>query len=220
MVDFVGKLDGALLKAGEVVTLRRIAPDPVGDTYIAATVSCRAAVRVGKSPGDLVDPDMGDVSVVLSPTGLAAFGVPQLFDLVEAQGETVGVKSVSPIYIGTELVRINLVARGGAEILDQQVTILRAAYTENDLGEQVATWVPLTTVWASKTDIRDSERFAAQEVASTITTRFRFRWSSLVADVTPEDRATCEDREYEIVAVKEIGRREGLELTASARAER
>jgi SPP1 family predicted phage head-tail adaptor len=81
----------------------------------------------------------------------------------------------------------------------------------------ILTWATLATVWASRQDIRDSERVAAQEVGADITTRFQIRYSSEVAGVNPKDRINFDGSIYEIVAVKEIGRREGLELTAAAR---
>lgn len=105
--------------------------------------------------------------------------------------------------------------------MDRRITILRAATTENDFGEAVTSWSDLVTVWAAKEDIRDGERFRAQEVAADITTRFRIRWSGAVDGVTPRDRVREErpfgERTYNIVSCKEIGRREGIEITASAR---
>jgi SPP1 family predicted phage head-tail adaptor len=103
--------------------------------------------------------------------------------------------------------------------LDRRITIERYSSTINDLGEEVGTWAPLATVWAAKSDIRDSERFVAQQVNSTITTRFQIRWLSKIADVNAKDRLSHGGRLYGIVAVKEIGRREGLEITAAARSD-
>jgi SPP1 family predicted phage head-tail adaptor len=106
-----------------------------------------------------------------------------------------------------------------ASSLDRRITIRRATYTTNDFGEAVPTWADLATVWASKEDIRDGERFAAQEVAASITTRFRIRYSNVVCDVSPKDRVVFGGRVYNIMAVKEIRRREGLEITAAARSD-
>lgn len=103
--------------------------------------------------------------------------------------------------------------------LDRRITIERYSSTINDLGEEVGAWAPLATVWAAKTDIRDSERFVAQQVNSTITTRFRTRYLSKIADVDPKDRLIAAGRYYGIFSVKEIGRREGLEITAAARSD-
>jgi SPP1 family predicted phage head-tail adaptor len=76
------------------------------------------------------------------------------------------------------------------------------------------------TVWASKEDIKDGERYAAQEVGAEVTTRFRIRWSDAVKNFDPRGRVLFDGRTYSISAVKELGRREGLEITAAARAER
>lgn len=102
---------------------------------------------------------------------------------------------------------------------DRRITIERYSSTINDFGEEVGEWVTLATVWASKTDIRDSERWLAQQVSSTITTRWRTRYLTKIADVNAKDRLTHGALLYGIVAVKEIGRREGLEITAAARSD-
>ncbi len=103
--------------------------------------------------------------------------------------------------------------------LDRRVTIERATMADDGFG-QTPTWAELATVWASRRDVSDAERFASGEVSAQITTRFRIRWSSVVAGIDPRDRLICEGRTYDIAAVKEIGRREGLEITAAARADR
>lgn len=101
--------------------------------------------------------------------------------------------------------------------LDRRITIERYTETRDAFNNPVQTWATLTTVWAAVEHIRDSERWAAQEVGATATMRFQIRYSSTVADVSPLDRVVYEGRAYDIAGVKEIGRREGLELTASAR---
>lgn len=103
--------------------------------------------------------------------------------------------------------------------LDRRITISRATESRDASNNVVSTWSDLTTVWASRQDIRDSERIAAQEVGAEITTRFQIRWSSVVSGVTPKDRISFAGRVYDIVAVKETARRAWLEITASARAE-
>lgn len=100
--------------------------------------------------------------------------------------------------------------------LDRRITIERATTTTDDFGADTQTWAPLATVWASYKPISDSERMRAAEVGATITARFQIRWGH---DVDVEDRLIFEGRVMSIVAVKEIGRREGQELTAAGRAE-
>lgn len=100
--------------------------------------------------------------------------------------------------------------------LDRRITIERFTATVDDFGEEVKSWAPLRTVWANVTPISDGERWRAGEVGATVTTRFAIRWG---AGVGVEDRIVFDGRVYDVVGVKEIGRREGQEITASARAE-
>ncbi len=104
--------------------------------------------------------------------------------------------------------------RAGA--LDRRVT-LRAKSLANDAsGQAIETWADLATVWAEKRDLRGREYLAAQAVNAEVETLFRIRWRS---DVTPANRLTYDGKDYDIAAVAEIGRREGLELRCTARAD-
>jgi SPP1 family predicted phage head-tail adaptor len=101
------------------------------------------------------------------------------------------------------------------------VTLERASVTQDPgSGENVETWATLAAdVFAEKHDVSDGERVAAAEVSATITTRFQISWADEYSDLNPTDRLVCDGRTYDIWAVKEIGYREDLEITASARAE-
>ena len=103
--------------------------------------------------------------------------------------------------------------------LDRRLTIRRATYAPNSFNEPVATWSDLVTVWAGKRDASASESYRAQEVGAQISVRFTIRWSSQVADVNPRDRVVCEGREYDITAVRDVGRRDWREIDGVARAE-
>jgi len=104
--------------------------------------------------------------------------------------------------------------------LDRRIVIQRASTSTDAFNEPVETFADLATVWASAKPVRDSERLANGQTLADISYRFVIRYSSTVADVNPKDRITFDDRTFDINAVKEIGRREGLEITATARAER
>lgn len=104
--------------------------------------------------------------------------------------------------------------------LDRRITIERLSVGRDALNNQTESWSPLVSGWpASKMEIRDSERVAAAERGAEVTTRFQIRHSSEVEDVDAKDRIVFDGRTYDIVAVKEIGRREGIEITAAARAD-
>ena len=104
-----------------------------------------------------------------------------------------------------------------AGALDRRVQVRRAGLVDDGFG-QVEAWADHgAPVWAAKKDISDGERFRALAVAANVTTRFQLRLSAFTAGITPADRLVCEGREYDISGIKEIGRRVGLEVTATAR---
>lgn len=100
---------------------------------------------------------------------------------------------------------------------DRRIVIQRATTSTNAFGEEIPTWATLATVWAKRTPVMDGERWRAGEVAATITERFLINWSSTVASVSAKDRISYNSRIYDIAGVKEIGRRESIEITAAAR---
>jgi SPP1 family predicted phage head-tail adaptor len=103
--------------------------------------------------------------------------------------------------------------------LDRRITIRRAVMAPNAFNELVATWIDLATVWAGRRDASATESYRAQEVGAQITTRFTIRWSPDVAGVDPKDRLRFEGRDYDITAVRDVGRRQWREIDAVARAE-
>ena len=100
---------------------------------------------------------------------------------------------------------------------DRHVTIERAAEIDDGFTKVEGRYAPWKRFWARKTDVSDVERTRAAENGAEITTRFVVRFSGATRTITPHDRLTCEGRSYNIVGVKEVGRREGIEITASAR---
>ena len=108
----------------------------------------------------------------------------------------------------------------GAGALDRRVQFRRATLSDNGL-EQVEVWADYgAEVWASRSDISDGERWRAGEVQAHVTTRFQVRSSAFTRAITAKDRLTCEGREFDISGIKQIGRRDRLEITAAARADR
>jgi SPP1 family predicted phage head-tail adaptor len=101
--------------------------------------------------------------------------------------------------------------------LDRRIQILRATITTDAMNTPVETWVLLVTVWASKRDVSDGERFKSGTMNASRMTRFQIRHSSQVATVNPKDRVVFEGLTYDIIATKELDRRDGIEITAAAR---
>ncbi len=103
--------------------------------------------------------------------------------------------------------------------LDRRIILQRFTSTVDAYNEPVKTWATLATRWASYEPLSDGERFRAGETAADASARFVIRWSDAVSDLNPKDRLTFEGVTYQILRVKEVGRREGLEITTSARAD-
>jgi SPP1 family predicted phage head-tail adaptor len=104
-----------------------------------------------------------------------------------------------------------------AGLLDRRITIRRMTLTTNEFNEPVEGFSDLADVWASKNDIPDGERWRSQQVQATVTTRFQVRWNEITETITPRDQLVCDGVRYEIVSIKELGRKQGIEITAAAR---
>nr|WP_312296121.1 phage head closure protein [Brevundimonas diminuta] len=103
---------------------------------------------------------------------------------------------------------------------DRRITFERREQTERTAkGEAVFAYVEFTKAWASKKDVSDRERMLAQQVSATVSTRFVTLWNALLDQVDPTFRIRFGGRIYEITGVKEIGTREGIEFTTSAKAD-
>lgn len=103
--------------------------------------------------------------------------------------------------------------------LDRRITIQGKSITQSDSGDEVVTWGDVATVWAEKIEIDGVERFTVKQIVGHAVKTFRFRWSSTVAAITSEHRLVFDDRDYDITDVREIGRREGLEVDCYAPSE-
>jgi SPP1 family predicted phage head-tail adaptor len=98
--------------------------------------------------------------------------------------------------------------------LDRLVVIERAVTVQDEFGEPVATWSAWKTVFMGKRDIRAEERFRANQELATETTV----WTSHYIDgLTPTDRLNVDGLLYDIVGIAELGRRAGMQITATAR---
>jgi len=101
--------------------------------------------------------------------------------------------------------------------LDRRVELQRLVVTRDRMNAPVQNWSTLAEVAASLFDVSDAERLSNAEVGASVTTRFRIRWSPDVADLNAKDRLVCEGAVYAISGVKQVGRRDGLEITAARR---
>jgi SPP1 family predicted phage head-tail adaptor len=101
--------------------------------------------------------------------------------------------------------------------LDRRVEIRQATETQAPgSGQPIETWATVATVWAEVSPMRPFERLASREMQAWADTKFRVRF---LDGVHPKCRLLYDGREWDIKTVSEIGRRAGLEIEATARAE-
>jgi SPP1 family predicted phage head-tail adaptor len=98
--------------------------------------------------------------------------------------------------------------------MDRLATLKHRELSRNAHGEQVPTYTDYAEVWAEKLDLRGREFFSAQQTNAESTVKFRIRHRT---DMVLTDRIVCEGNTYDIQQIAEIGRRDGLELIATAR---
>jgi len=97
--------------------------------------------------------------------------------------------------------------------LDRYVTIQQATKAQDAAFQEIETWSTYAQVWARKMDIRPRDRFAADQVIEEEITTFRVHYMSAL---TVEMRVVHDSKTYEIIGIAELGRREGLDVTARA----
>lgn len=96
--------------------------------------------------------------------------------------------------------------------LDRRITIQQNTPSTNSFGEQDESWADLDTVWAEVRTQSGREIFAAGTQAE-IDIAFRIRHRT---DLTRAMRIVYDGDNYDILAINEIGRREGLEIVGKA----
>lgn len=103
--------------------------------------------------------------------------------------------------------------------LNRSIVIQAATTTQNGFGEPVETWAKIHTADTLPAAIkpeRGGERFTAQQVVGKAVITFKIRWRT---DVTTINRIVYDGRDWDIHDVRPLGKREGLEIDASARSE-
>jgi SPP1 family predicted phage head-tail adaptor len=104
-----------------------------------------------------------------------------------------------------------------AGTLDRQVVIEVRSLTADGAGQMIETWATLVTVWMRILPQPGGERFAAQQVIGRAVTTFQARWR---AGLTVHNhRLNYDGKRWDIQDIRELGRQEGVEIDAAARAE-
>lgn len=102
---------------------------------------------------------------------------------------------------------------------DRKITIERNTEgAENAFGEPSESWATFHETFASRSDVRDSEKVAAGQVEGSLMSRFVIRHCTDAATINPKDRLVCDGLTWAISGVKELSperRKRYLEITAS-----
>lgn len=93
--------------------------------------------------------------------------------------------------------------------LDRRIDLLKRRLVENTTGEQEEVFEEGLTAWAQVLTNKGRDYFSAAQVHNEETLLFRIRYRT---DIDAKDRIGYQGKQYGIVNIAEIGRREGLEL--------
>lgn len=101
--------------------------------------------------------------------------------------------------------------RAGA--LDRRITIQANATVIDQNGQPVPGWTTRATVWAQVKQTAGREFLAAEQILAEERAVFLIRWRG---DIAATDRILWDGKTYDVKWAREIGRRQGLEITAEA----
>jgi len=104
--------------------------------------------------------------------------------------------------------------------LDRRVTFQKATESQSASGAVIQTWADAVTVWATYLPESGTEGFREAQEQGWSMARFRTRyWLDADEGPTVKYRLVSDGVTFDILEVREIGRREGWEFVARARAE-
>lgn len=89
------------------------------------------------------------------------------------------------------------------------MTLQTFTIAQDTFGQPLETWSTLATVWANKRDVAASERVSAHREVSTLASVWTIRHLS---GLTAKNRLQHDGLNYDITGIRELGRREYLEL--------
>ncbi|QND20397.1 phage head closure protein [Rhizobium leguminosarum bv. viciae] len=95
----------------------------------------------------------------------------------------------------------------------RRITIERETENTKPSGDVTKAWAPVATVWAEVLQQTASEFFTGYGEAETGTVIFRVRYRP---GITSADRVTYNGQPYGLKEIKELGRRDALELRGEA----
>lgn len=101
--------------------------------------------------------------------------------------------------------------------LDRRIRFLRGQKVDDGFAN-IDQWQDHgTPVWASRRDVSDAEKAGEGTVYAEVSARFRVRSSSFTRGILPTDRLVESGQVFEIIGIKQLGRRDFLEITGVAK---
>lgn len=98
--------------------------------------------------------------------------------------------------------------------LDRRIRVLRAGSDLDELGKEIPSEeLEYLRAAAKYMPVSDRERLTHQ-LTATLKARFRIRWNARASGITTDDVLEFDGERFGILAIKEIGRRKFLEITA------
>ena len=96
--------------------------------------------------------------------------------------------------------------------LDRRIIIQQKTVTFDSFGDETESWTELSTVWANVIVKSGRESFNNDQEIAERTVIFRIRYLSTV---TERMRISYNSVFYDIESIKELGRREGMEISTT-----
>lgn len=100
--------------------------------------------------------------------------------------------------------------------LDRRIELQRRVVVTNRLNEEVSSWVTFRHCWAERLPVSDGERAQADQTVAVVADRWRIRWAEAVRGLGGDCRLIYGAEVHEVVGVKELGRRIGLEISTTS----
>lgn len=97
--------------------------------------------------------------------------------------------------------------------MDRLIVIEQEISTRGSSGGQKKSWVRFARVWASVRQVSGNELFLSEQTQAFARTIFRIHYRP---GIKLKMRIFYNDDNYDIQSKKELGRREGIEITAVA----
>lgn len=101
-----------------------------------------------------------------------------------------------------------------AGTFDRLGYIQQEVVNRNGFGEDIITWTTFKRIWLSKQDLSGNERYVAAQFVAETDTLFKGHWHE---GITGKMRLVVWGKSYDILAAIEIGRREGIAISARSR---